>query len=1175
MAAGRAGLRAALLLLVAWLSAGIHLDLRPPAPPHSTPSQAEDWLASGDYAAAERAARDRIAQLEREDPGNSNARAAARDLLVEALIGAGRAADPLTLSLAESTLDSRKRDSADRAGLAASLHNLGDIHFHRGEYAKAIALHEDGLRTRTELFPSDDPRVADSLERLATTQMRTERYAEALQNLQRAQAIRLKHADQPLLLARTQELIGWLHRYAGDLPAARQPLETARATYRRLAPEHPALVTAIELQGDVLMLQGDVASAARTWKEALALAERLLGDRHPVLSALERRLAYSDNAVGNREEGRRRLERALRIAERVRAECDPELIVLINDSAGSLTVDGEYIEARKLFARSLELSQRCYGPSNSNTATVVFNLAALTTQMGDFTEAEQLYERAIQAWSARGPDDSYVGKGLDALAEVYEISGDLPRARTLFDRALSIRRKIRADHPDVAWTLTNLARVVSASGDVAAALRLVTEASDIYRRNGTSIEPDHMARTVSQRGEIQGRLGNYVMARADFAEAMALRARLFGPDHPITTESRLKVATADFALGRHDQALAAARAARESGLDHVKFTVRHLPERRALAYAARATHGLGLELSLATIAPSARQSDFLDAVIRSRSIVLDELGARVQLFGDTRPEVAAMQDRLNAARQRFANVMLRTMSGEAASPDAAAVLSGARQEREEAEQALAERSAAFRSQLARADVGLSQVLEKLPRDSALVSFVRYERTVVSSGVATRSSRTRAPTTVSMVPSYLAFVVKSGALEPSVVPIGDAARIDSLVTSWRRSLFDDIASGRKDSESLHLTGGELRQQVWDPLVPHLAGTTRVFIVPDGTLNLIPFAALPTEGDRYLVEQSRVIHLLSAERDVVRPEQPPGTAVGLLAIGGPAFSDTSSFATTRSRVPQPGVVTPHIGAVPTQSFRGSSPECLNFESLDFDALPGSRVEAEVIARLWREIGRASSGRDTSQLLTGPLATEHAFKQLSPNRRILHVATHGFFLGDECEPAIAGTRAVGGLIRPNGGGAFSDGARRQSLENPLLLSGLALAGANQRASAKLDEEDGILTAEEVSTLNLEGVEWAVLSACDTGLGTVAAGEGVLGLRRAFQVAGVRTVIMSLWSVEDIAARRWMEALYRARLLNRLDTADSVRQASLTVIRERRLKGESTHPFYWAAFVAAGDWR
>ena len=115
----------------------------------------------------------------------------------------------------------------------------------------------------------------------------------------------------------------------------------------------------------------------------------------------------------------------------------------------------------------------------------------------------------------------------------------------------------------------------------------------------------------------------------------------------------------------------------------------------------------------------------------------------------------------------------------------------------------------------------------------------------------------------------------------------------------------------------------------------------------------------------------------------------------------------------------------------------------------------------------------------------------------------------------------------------------------------------------------------AASVASVNLEGVEWAVLSACDTGLGELKAGEGVFGLRRAFQVAGVRTVIMSLWSVEDRAARQWMLALYRGRLQRRLDTADAVREASLTVLRDRRARGQSTHPFYWAGFVAAGDWR
>lgn len=144
-----------------------------------------------------------------------------------------------------------------------------------------------------------------------------------------------------------------------------------------------------------------------------------------------------------------------------------------------------------------------------------------------------------------------------------------------------------------------------------------------------------------------------------------------------------------------------------------------------------------------------------------------------------------------------------------------------------------------------------------------------------------------------------------------------------------------------------------------------------------------------------------------------------------------------------------------------------------------------------------------------------------------------------------------------------------------SPLLLSGLALAGANHRDSAAAGEEDGVLTAEEIAGLDLTGVEWAVLSACDTGVGEIQAGEGVFGLRRAIQVAGVRTVIMSLWPVDDQATRRWMAALYHGRLMLQQDTATAVREAALSELRARREAKESAHPFYWAAFVAAGDWR
>jgi len=198
---------------------------------------------------------------------------------------------------------------------------------------------------------------------------------------------------------------------------------------------------------------------------------------------------------------------------------------------------------------------------------------------------------------------------------------------------------------------------------------------------------------------------------------------------------------------------------------------------------------------------------------------------------------------------------------------------------------------------------------------------------------------------------------------------------------------------------------------------------------------------------------------------------------------------------------------------------------------------------VASLWQS-------EENVVLLTGSRASEAAFKEAAPGKRILHLATHAYFLDPEC---------------------FADSGGVDNSYNPLLLSGFALAGANKRSDAALDAEDGILTAQEIASLDLSATHWAVLSACGTGTGAIQSGEGVLGLQRAFRIAGARTLITSLWAVEDNAAQQWMIALYDTKP----DAITAVRHASLTILDERRANNQDTHPFYWAAFVASGDWR
>jgi CHAT domain-containing protein len=200
-----------------------------------------------------------------------------------------------------------------------------------------------------------------------------------------------------------------------------------------------------------------------------------------------------------------------------------------------------------------------------------------------------------------------------------------------------------------------------------------------------------------------------------------------------------------------------------------------------------------------------------------------------------------------------------------------------------------------------------------------------------------------------------------------------------------------------------------------------------------------------------------------------------------------------------------------------------------------LPGSLREVQDISSSWQ---RWNAG-EPARLLTGEQATRTGFVQAATEARILHVATHAFVLQQSC-----------------GNG------------NPLLHSGLVFAGANTNRDA------AILTAQQIASLDLRGVDWAVLSACNTGNGELRDGEGVLGLQRSFRVAGARSVVMTLWPVDDQVTRHFMHVLYAERFGARATTADAVWNSARRLLLERRAAGKSTHPWYWAGFVGAGGW-
>jgi CHAT domain-containing protein len=1049
------------------------------------------------------------------------------DLVMEARWRNGNGSSE-TLAAAVDAVESRRGAGRERE-LAASLHNLGRLRLLVGDPAGAVASLQESVRMFERSGGGDAVTMADALDSLGMALTEMTRYDDASRVLRRAQLVREQiRDDDGAGMARTMELNSLVAMRVGKYQDARASLDRALALRNR-RPSHPETGATYSLDGDLLWLEGRPAAARDAAARCVKVAETSLRENHPDLARCTRQLGNMLASLGDLSGALVLLERAADIARKSLGSEHQMFSGYLNDLAEVHRVRKDYQKARALYEQALATRERRLGRDHQNLAGIVYNLGLVSAELGDLAEAEHQFERAARIWRQMRPDHPFVALAMSSEAQALMQYGRTGEALALQRQVLAIReRSLGAHHPETGDTLADIAAALVSLGRLPEAAKTSERAIAIWDRPASADSPG-LAAALTSRGNTLAAIGNVTSAHSAYARALSITERVLGAEHPNAADLRVRLGWVALSSGdvahAFDEALAAERASRI----FLQSTARYLTEREALSYGATRPNGLNLVLSVATgrQAQAVHAGPSLDAVIRTRALVLDEIAARKHTVRERQePALTALWTAWTTSRQTLANLVVR---GGAARADVnyQAASDEARRAAERAERTLAERSAAFKAERSRSELGLAEVTAALPEGSALVSFVRYSS---ASNVGSALSGARA------VPSYVAFVLSTASSSPVIVPLGAAAPIENNLALWRRGLTMLSGAGTlADRERRSRVLGErLRAQIWDPVAAVAGSAKRLLIVPDGALHLVNFAALPMGASDYLLDQGPTIHYLTAERDLLQFAAPPSrsTASGLLAIGGASFD---AF----------GAPAPHVQA--KAGARGTQGGCTSFESLQFSALQATVGEVQDVVQVWNAQTVKTTDTRTADLLTGPAATERAFKAQAPGRRVLHLATHGFFLGDEC--------AAG--------------------NNPLLQAGLALAGANSRTSAKAHEEDGILTAEEVASMNLEGVEWAVLSACDTGLGQIKAGEGVLGLRRAFQIAGARTVIMSLWAVEDRPTSEWMRALYQARLTGNRSTADAVREASLSMVRARRAKGLSTHPFYWAAFVAAGDWR
>jgi CHAT domain-containing protein/tetratricopeptide (TPR) repeat protein len=1003
------------------------------------------------------------------------------------------------------------------------------------KYEEAITLARQALAEAERDFGRDSAEVAQVLnELIAALGGASESGDEAIQLAQRSLAIRRSGHD-PKALGDSLISLGTAQWMTGDYDSARRALAESIDVYTRaLGADDLSRAKALENLGILEWTTGDYGKARGYIEETLRIRQARLEPNDDLIGRALNNLAIVHYKMGNYPLSRQMYERSLAIRESTHGRGHPDTADVIANLGLVMEQQGEAPEARAMYEEALAIFERSLGPDHHQVASALVHIGGTLLRSGELDRSLETLQRALAIYEkAYGERHWRVDMTLESIANVLLEQGRYDEARLAAERALGLREQFAPDDARVAEPLATLAEIHERQEDLDGALPLKIRALE-KTEGPLGREHPFVAYRLTELAFLQIKLGHLDTAEENLTRALAIQEKQLGPEHPDVARVLSLLSSLHWQQGRLGAARVEARRAGEIQDAALRSTLRDLPEQHALYLASRSVDP-EVVLFSGLLQAGDQAADWLtscwDWTLRRRGLVFDELARRQRaaLSSDS-PERLAAWERLSIARRQLAALWIRG-PGDSDPKVYRSLLAGATEAKKSAEADLAQMTLTRQSD---APAGRAEVQRAVPKGGVLVEVVRVE-------VSPPKSRERQRQDVALV------LFPDGRMD--FVSLGAAARNDMLVDAWRRALeadMDRIAAGVVSAKALEASwsaGVALREAVWDPIAAKLGKASRVFLVPDGALHRVDPRALPIEGGRYLAESKRDIQLLSTGRDLVRfaakaadRRTSPG---GMLALGAPDFS-----------------AAPGARLLAAGRFRHASAECLRVAERPWTPLPQSGLEVREIAAL------APKGMPV-QVVTGEAASEELFRREAPKHGALHLATHGYFASEECVASLA-VRTV-------------EEAGRDTLEtsvlggNPLLLSGLVLAGAGRSDNKQTD--DGVLTAEEIAGLDLTSVRMAVLSACDTGQGKIGMTEGVFGLRRALEIAGVRAVLMSLWKVPDRETRLWMKDFYEA-LFGGSSISGAARVASLSRLADLRRRGLPEHPYFWAGFVTAGNW-
>ncbi len=952
----------------------------------------------------------------------------------------------------------------------------------------------------------------------------------------------LRSAEQDLpenhdLLGAALVQMATFHRNQRQYARAKTLYSRALAILESKEKTFIALPQALNDLGGIHQEEGRFDRAREYYSRSVEASRALFGNSGAFTGLALNNLGNALDLMGDRDEALIKLKEALKILEKTLGK-NHDLTATCLDNLGSVyRQQGNYEEARPIFERALAIREKRFGPRHPATIQSLNSMAALLAFQVSFEEALPLLKKAVAlSEEVLGPRHLGTASSLQNLSMVLARKKQYREATKLSRRALSIREMaLGPEHASTSSVLNALAGLLSVQGQVEEAEALWKRALAIRE---SSLGPDHpfTALTLSSLGTQYLNQGRLDEASSLLNRSLSIREQVLGVEHPRTVQNLSDLARLAKAKNEPEEAL---RYDMKSLSARRRWLSRQLPvlsERERFLLAAQHRFALDrvfdrVRLSSATINDDSLASElvFWKGLI-SRGL----FQTRAWLQQRTDPKTLHLVEELRTVLSELSSSFFsESHTGEAARSTTLKILE---EKRDRLQRELSRLVVGSPEEPSENPVNLLRLREALEPTDAVLDFLAYDSDDDNSRTDDRY--------------FVVFVLRQDA--PAVrIELGPAQELSSAL----RSHLESTSARRSSTESESERESPLRKILWAPLLPHLKGIQRVFICPDEEIATLPFETLPgKEPGSYLIEEFGFVYLQGA-LDLLTDESAP-LGKGALLAGGLDF-DAVDDSDINNRVP------------PTQLLASNQNALRSFDR-EFYPLDGTYREIQALSHRFKK-GKNLDGE--AVVLTAGHATEKRVKIEVAGKRYVHLATHGFFapegIASSFDQELEETRNNQGNHDLN-----RDEKEAFAGSLPGLLSGIVLSGANLPASE--NQDDGILTAEEVVWLDLSGCDLVVLSACETGLGTPKGGENLIGLRRALHLAGARSTITSLWRVSDDITQQLMQDFYRRLWIEGEDKLTALRGAQLQQLKRNRARyrGEGL-PGSWGAFVLEGSYR